>query len=641
MEHPFEYRAHFGPTGQVCHCPWGHHVDPEHLGSVKEASKLEWLEGRPDMQTPEGQEFLKNVRGRGGSLVEDGTGYNAFSDFSKADKMLPWMAREWKKKRLTPPDKDGPDWGLGGFTYQNHKGENKLWTPGAAEETEKALEEMQKHRKGIDVMQHKVHELVPKVQDWKDSKQAEQREHLGEPLHQFDNGWSIRQLQNRQEMEDEGRQMGHCIGTNEYGCPQRHEEGKSVFASLRDHRNMPHATIELKPDHYEYPPQGSGWNDALENETHIPRVGPTSSTRQFYGKEDSAPIPEYEDKVNQWLHAQGAPAAEGGGQYDDNDEANIAQIQPAENIQQYLDIHGVGNWENYTLGTDNGEPIGEMTEPEYDHPNMAAIAHDWLTSEPRSNVEPQMKGQEQLDLPGNTRYPAPDAQPASTLDRENFVRELSYEPDHREAFENQLQTRYDPLNNPDPRKTLMMEEYQQMMQKEKERQMAQGRREYNPDLTYLFSVNPEYPKWDSARTRGEYGVEPTKEGPYPNYYNYSRTAAPHHRPLYFRWVYSPHKGVTVNNNQEAHPTKVKYHGDLGGDINDTDLTHGYASALDGGWRITDLAHQPVEDPYIVNQVVRRLNLEDGPQIRSEGSWQPSEYDFDRLHYGLPAELAQN
>lgn len=113
------------------------------------------------------------------------------------------------------------------------------------------------------------------------------------------------------------------------------------------------------------------------------------------------------------------------------------------------------------------------------------------------------------------------------------------------------------------------------------------------------------------------------------------------RPLYYRWVYSPSKGVTLTHNQGVHPALVKYHGDLSGAINDTDLSHGYASHIGNGWRITDLAHKPVEDPYIIQQVVRRLNLEDGPQMRSESSWQPSEYDFERLHYGLPQELVEN
>lgn len=112
------------------------------------------------------------------------------------------------------------------------------------------------------------------------------------------------------------------------------------------------------------------------------------------------------------------------------------------------------------------------------------------------------------------------------------------------------------------------------------------------------------------------------------------------KPLYYRWVFSPSKGVTLGTNQDDHPALVKYHQGLGGDINDTDLSHGYAYPIGNGWRLTDYEHQPVEDPYIVNQVVRRLNHEDGPQRRSEGSWQPTEYDWDCLHYGLPRETTR-
>lgn len=108
-------------------------------------------------------------------------------------------------------------------------------------------------------------------------------------------------------------------------------------------------------------------------------------------------------------------------------------------------------------------------------------------------------------------------------------------------------------------------------------------------------------------------------------------------PLYYRWVYSPSKGVTLGTNQDDHPALVKYHQELGGDINDTDLTHGYAYPIINGWRLSDLDHQAVGDPYIVNQVVRALNQEEEPQMRSEGSWQPVEYDWSRIHYGLPQE----
>jgi hypothetical protein len=457
VDHPYEHRAHYNPEGQPCHCPWGWDEDGEHLGSVKEASKLEWLEGRPDMQTPEGQQFLNLTKGLNGIGQ-----YDQYSDFTKgADKMLPWIAREWKKGRLQIPSRDSPDY-LMGFTYKNHNGENKIFNSGSAQAAQQSLEEMKKRGQGTDVMQHSVSELVPKIQDFQDWKTGQGRKDLGEVLHQFPDGWSVRRLQNQAEHEDEGDMMGHCIGKVGTNYAEQTEHGKMIYASLRDHRNVPHATMELTPNHWENTQTGetylghqwdagpNGIGPSPGESGFTPKVGPNSTVGEFYGKNDTAPLPEYEDRMNQWLlNSTGASLQGYQGDEDQDEEANAAL---------------------------------------YDHPVMAS----------------------------------------------------------------------------------------------------------------------------------------------------------HTRPLYYRWVYSPQKGVTINSNKETHPALVKYHSDLSGDINDNDLTHGFASAIGNGWRITDLSHQALDDPYIVQQVVRRLNLEDSPQAAShEGSWAPSVYDFERLHYGLPREVTQN
>ena len=438
MDHPYEHRAHYNPQGQPCHCPWGHSEDGEHLGSVKEASKLEWLEGRPDMQTPEGQQFLNLAKG----LNANGQ-YDQYSDYTKgADKMLPWMAREWKKGRLQIPGREDPNYLLG-FNYKNHNGEDKIFNSGSAEAAQKSLEEMKKHGQGTDVMQHSVSELVPKIQDFQNWQTSRERKDLGEPVHQFNDSWTVRQLHTPEEFSDEGQQMGHCLGQQGYDYPGQSKRGEKMYYSLRDAGNMPHATMEVTPDHWKDPDIG------ITHYKHYPgwtgQLGPDSQIEQFYGKGDAPPLPEYEQRMGEWLGHHEVPM----------------------------------EWEE--------DPEAELY-------------------------------------------------------------------------------------------------------------------------------------------REQQGLHPV---------------ASHTRPLYYRWVYSPQKGVTINSNKEAHPALVKYHSDLSGDINDANLTHGFASAIGNGWRITDLAHQPVDDPYIVQQVVRRLNLEDGAQIRSEGGWQPSEYDYSTLHYGLPKEVTQN
>lgn len=101
-------------------------------------------------------------------------------------------------------------------------------------------------------------------------------------------------------------------------------------------------------------------------------------------------------------------------------------------------------------------------------------------------------------------------------------------------------------------------------------------------------------------------------------------------PFFHRWVYDPNQGVMISHNLDSHPAFVKYHEELG-----PDLTGGFAYKIGNGWRITDRESKPLDDPYIVNQVVRRLNYRDEPETRLEGSWKP--INWDRLHYALPCD----
>jgi hypothetical protein len=537
---------------------------------------------------------------------------------------------------------------------------------------------MSKRRNGIDIMQHKVHELMPKIEDWRKAKEAEERQQLGEVVHKFPDGWTIRQLQNEQEMMDEGQQMGHCVGTEEHGCPRRHEEDHSVFASLRDPHNLPHATIELSPAGSEVKPENSGWN---EYKTYVPRAGQGSRTHQFYGKEDAPPLPEYQNRVNEWLGHIGAEEAVPGGSgpedwEEEPAEAGIAHIEPADSVEAFNRIHGDGEWHEYISDTDNGEDVGEMTEPSYSEPEWQYLAEDYLTGiapqeyMPRPHDNQQRMEIDESNLFGYRGGPGVQA-------RENFLHTLSDDSYNREQFEDALKWGHDAE---DPREVKLVNHYHETMERlQREREQAQREQQIrNPHEMYfdipgypkpMFTPNPALQEWNFELQRNERRKEETPQwkewlenhypvnedqlsmmpgvpqppryyqmhGPEPNPYQYHAKTAARTRPLYYRWVYSPSKGVSLGTNQDDHPALVKYHRDLGGDINDTDLIHGYASALDGGWRITDLEHRPVEDPYIVQQVVRRLNHEDAPQIRSEGSWRPSEFDWERIHYGLPCE----
>src|SRR3954469_22772842 len=80
--------------GDPCRCPWGYDEGGEHYGSVHEAAKLDWLRNRPDMQDDEGQALLDKLEDKG---------------YDEADKMLPWIIREYRKKRLSFEHPSRPD----------------------------------------------------------------------------------------------------------------------------------------------------------------------------------------------------------------------------------------------------------------------------------------------------------------------------------------------------------------------------------------------------------------------------------------------------------------------------------------------------------------------------------------------------
>ena len=60
-------------------------------------------------------------------------------------------------------------------------------------------------------MQHKAHELFPKVKDFQKWLREKDRKKYGRVVHQFDDGWTVRQLQNGEEAKLEGDDMGHCV----------------------------------------------------------------------------------------------------------------------------------------------------------------------------------------------------------------------------------------------------------------------------------------------------------------------------------------------------------------------------------------------------------------------------------------------
>lgn len=664
MEHPYAYRTHYREDGEVCHCPWGRAPGGEHLGSIREASKLEWLEGRPDMQNDvRNQYFLNYLRGDNGEPpARNGIGYTRVPDhdqqLERADKMLPWIHREFKKGRLLPASDGGP----GGPSF-NYMPQGESWNDDhvvAIDPEEKGkkpwfvknryvgnrlslheladwqehLEEMKKRGQGLDLMQHKVHELAPKIRDFEDWKKTQEREDAGEILHKFDNGWTMRRLQNAAEHADEGEEMGHCIGGGGY-CDETERGEGNLYASLRDEKNLPHASIQISPDHWVHKETGEKSSEypGRPSEGWVPRVGPSSNPGEFYGKQDREPEPEYADMVNDWLGANNAPYAHGG-----RGEAEYVTVGPATDVTDYLGIHGEDGPYEYAPEEDGeGRPVGEHTEYQIEPPNLDHIAVNLLEGPKPYQSTLNYTGPWDWDDVQNVFHTARQNHHLQSLTEALHANaDPEYDDDHHNfltKWDAMLQPYYHPYTgelSEGWQQGKPIDEFQKPLFEQSPNWKVPGW--YGPTHQRL---GPETRRWNYPEYNGplyeENPLAPNGREPYGMTYSHAG------KPLYYRWVFSPTKGVTLGTNQDAHPALIDYHQNLGGQINDTDLTHGYAYPIGNGYRVTDYEHQPVSDPYIVNAVVRRLNLGRDPQMSAEGSWQPTEYDFDRLHYGLPKE----
>lgn len=180
---------------------------------------------RPDLQTPEAQNFLTTLR-------------NNYHN-PQTDPMTPWLTREWKKKRLTY----APD---GHLQYQ---------VPGQAEQTPLTPAKLNSWaewygsnhptRRGVDLMQKKPWDIHDLHNQYQQALQAEKGpEPSGEVQHRLPNGWTIQKLMSPQALTEEGDIMGHCVG----GYHNAVADGDTKIYSLRDDKNIPHVTMEVQPD---------------------------------------------------------------------------------------------------------------------------------------------------------------------------------------------------------------------------------------------------------------------------------------------------------------------------------------------------------------------------------------------------------
>ena len=252
--------THLNAQGEPCNC---HFYDPEYKESKWKqvtASKLDKIikDDPKVLRTEEGQKVLEWMK----ELPES------------VDDLLPWIVREYKKRRLTPEiDNEG----LGRVMWM---APTEQPYPPIQLDSETLghwadwFKSKSPTRRGVDIMQLTTEDMVNKIGEWDEElaanmDQAVADEGAGEVVYRFPDGWTIRDVK-PEECGDEGEQMGHCVGS----YAERVRRGDMTILSLRDPNNNPHITMEVLPD---------------------------GTVNQIQGKENKIPIGKYRRKIRTFI----------------------------------------------------------------------------------------------------------------------------------------------------------------------------------------------------------------------------------------------------------------------------------------------------------------------------------------------------
>lgn len=315
---------------------------------------------RPDLQTPEAQEFLSRLKNY----------HNP-----KTDALMPWLTREWKKGRIKPHPNNpatitydgGPEYGYPHPTETGKEATHHALTPDELDHWGDWYQSNHPSRRGKDIMQLKAPELHQTIKDW-DTDMREQAggaaQKRGDIVHSYPDGWSVQRLSGPQ-LKDEGEKMGHCVGSY---APDV-EQGRSLIYSLRDHQNEPHATWEITPHLWE----GSDGQiyDGMESNGIPADAEPIihkGTMEQVQGKGNEPPIEAYQKRIKDYFEKQIPNAG----------ERPKWDSQHHDDIDEYMDEEG----QNGYIAYHPGEYGLEKPKITYDWPELAQGAIGWNTHDP-------------------------------------------------------------------------------------------------------------------------------------------------------------------------------------------------------------------------------------------------------------------
>lgn len=271
------------------------------VASYKFADKLnDFLrnpKARPDLQTPEAQDFLNTIE------------RNYHNE--RTDPLMPWLAREWKKGRII--HNKGPQYNDlrfdAGPDYEHENGRFHQLSSDQLNHWADWYHSDHPSRRGKDIMQMKTPDMHQTIQDWDQEMREnaqDQAQTRGEIVHSYPDGWTIQRLTEPQQLEDEGDAMGHCVG----GYHNLVQGGHSMIYSLRDHNNTPHVTMEFTPNQWAVPPLATPENfntpmdpsqwERSDKRTSYPVLN-HSYVSQIRGNANTEPKDEYKRRIKDWM----------------------------------------------------------------------------------------------------------------------------------------------------------------------------------------------------------------------------------------------------------------------------------------------------------------------------------------------------
>lgn len=192
------------------------------------------------------------------------------------DFVLPWMARELARlaKEVRKGRATDIDWDSATLALQGRGTAIGMWAKGEK----------------VDLSKTTLAQALEAVEDYEvDTGEAVPQ---GTVVFTWDDGWTIQQLVDPEQLEAEGEVMQHCVGDYCEGVAA----GETQIFSLRDPKGRPHATIEYASD--------------------ITRLV------QVQGKQNQAPKPEYQARVDEWAKDKGVAPADA---LTDEEDANVRE----------------------------------------------------------------------------------------------------------------------------------------------------------------------------------------------------------------------------------------------------------------------------------------------------------------------------